>query len=227
MESKNTLKLKDFDLFVFDWDGTLAVEPLLRRLNKRLNPIWIIKKFRARKLALSKEKEGRKRETEKYIYRKGIYNDIKQTRNRFEVRTSELLLLLLKPRLREGASELLSKLARENKTIILITDGVLYRVYREVTELGVLDYFEVILSLGAIDRLKPDPLGMKLILKTFNVEKDRSIYIGDMSDDILFAKYAGVKSCAVAGGFDSFEHLSSLRPDYIFRSIKELKKSVR
>jgi hypothetical protein len=35
-----------------------------------------------------------------------------------------------------------------------------------------------------------------------------------------------VKSCAVANGFDSYHKLKSIHPDYIFRSIEELNRSL-
>ncbi len=224
---KDSLNTGDFDLFIFDWDGTLAIEPIWRKLNKKLNPLWRIRKAKARRLTASEAIAEEPKEVERHIYKKGAYESIMRTKTSFEVRSSDLLLLLLEPRLRAGAKQALSKLSRRGKLVTLVTDGVFYRVYREVEKLGMLEYFEAMLSLQAINRLKPDPLGAELMLKTLNVKKSRAVYIGDMADDILFAKYAGIKSCAVAGGFDSYEYLEMHKPDFIFRSMKEFEEHIR
>ena len=64
------------------------------------------------------------------------------------------------------------------------------------------------------------------LLKKHEVEKESTLYIGDMPHDIDTARYAGIKSVAVLGGFGKKEELEQARPDYIIENISELIKLV-
>ncbi|MBY0472192.1 HAD hydrolase-like protein [bacterium] len=55
---------------------------------------------------------------------------------------------------------------------------------------------------------------------------DRIYYVGDESRDIESAKRAGVKSVAVAWGFNSYQRLSKEEPDYLCIHPHELLKIV-
>jgi|GEM_PF-707285 len=224
------LRIEDYDFFLFDWDGTLCIEPPLRRLNKIINPFWRLKKRRSRQVNPNTSNDMIRPEhagADKFIYRRGAFEKVKEYETGVEARLADISLLLFKPRLREGAKEVLEKLAHDSKEIALISDGALYRIFGEIENLGVLEYFEAILSLQSINRLKPDPLGIELMIKVLGAKKDRVLYFGDMVDDIMFAKYAGIKSVAVAGGFQSYYRLASYNPDFIFKSMSELEKELR
>ena len=110
--------------------------------------------------------------------------------------------------------------------MVLFSNGAEYRVLKELAYVGIEDYFEMIVSAQDLKALKPNPLGLEVIIKALRAKKERAIYIGDMTTDIAMAKYAGISSCAVSCGFDSYIKLKSTHPDYIFRSIEELKKAL-
>ena len=47
-----------------------------------------------------------------------------------------------------------------------------------------------------------------------------------MVDDVLAAKNAGVRACAVANGVESYERLSKVRPWRIYNSMESLRKAL-
>jgi HAD superfamily hydrolase (TIGR01549 family) len=138
----------------------------------------------------------------------------------------EIFLNFSKPKLHEGTIVLLKKLRREKKKIAIFTNGRSQRLVKELRYFGITDYFDSIVSAREIHEMKPNPTGLKAILNTMKVKPERAVYIGDMVDDMITAKLIHVKSCAVANGFDSYHKLKSIHPDYIFRSIEELNRSL-
>lgn len=55
-------------------------------------------------------------------------------------------------------------------------------------------------------------------MNTFQVEKDRTYYVGDTTGDIKEARLAGVKTVAVTWGWHSREKLDAVRPDYLIET---------
>ena len=113
-----------------------------------------------------------------------------------------------------------------HKRIAVMSNGRSQRLIKEFQYLGITDYFDSVVSGRHIHEIKPNPTGVKAILKEFKADPKRTVYIGDMVDDIITAKLANVRSCAVANGFDSYHELKSAKPDYIFRSIEELNRAI-
>ena len=56
----------------------------------------------------------------------------------------------------------------------------------------------------------------------FQVEKDKTYYIGDTTGDIKEARLAGVKTVAVTWGWHSKEKLETVSPDYLIEAVDEL-----
>lgn len=54
------------------------------------------------------------------------------------------------------------------------------------------------------------------------IEKESTIYVGDMRHDIETARLAGIKSVAVLSGYDTREKLERENPDYIIEGVGEL-----
>ena len=65
-----------------------------------------------------------------------------------------------------------------------------------------------------------------MALYSTKVKPSDAIYLGDMVDDIIAAELADVHTCGVADGFDSYHTLKSVKPEYLFKSMEELSKSL-
>jgi HAD superfamily hydrolase (TIGR01509 family) len=214
-QNKNSL-IKDCDLFVFDWDGTLNSMRITMRINesiKRALGIWntdsSIKDFKHVDYDLKKKLKNEER------------------KNDFMTYLFDFLLNISRPRLRNDSLELLKYLHKKGKKIAIFSNGRSHRVIRELRILGIVDYFDSIVSARDLNTLKPNPSGLKVVLNSTKVKASRCVYIGDMVDDIITAKLAHVSSCGVAGGFDSYHRLGSIHPDYLFKSLADMNRSLK
>ncbi len=75
---------------------------------------------------------------------------------------------------------------------------------------------------------KPNKYVFDLILKDFNISKERILMVGDrVSSDIVGAHNAGIKSVLVKQGEFSSHHLhSKIKPDFIIDKISDLEQIV-
>lgn len=215
MASEKAGLLGKYDLFIFDWDGTLCRMKLVLRANeilKRTLHVWnedsSIKDFKRLNYDLKKK--------------------LKSIEERNDLTTAlfDVFMGLDKPTLHNDSLKLMERLKAKGKKIALFSNGGSYRIVKELGYLGLIGYFDIIVSARDLNAIKPNPTGVRYILSTLKVKQDRCLYMGDMIDDMLAAKLAHVHSCAVADGFDSYHKLKSIHPDYIFKSIEELYKSL-
>ncbi|MCL4389019.1 MAG: HAD family hydrolase [Candidatus Marsarchaeota archaeon] len=213
---------KEFDTFIFDWDGTLMTVKILMLLNERLNPLIKYYKWKGKASAIKKVKLPVPKHRRDYLHM-----EEEAAEDRLLSGAVNLLLSMMKPRLHNGAKETLEELDRQNKKIALFTNGSAVRVIKEMKKLHIEKYFDAIESAQQLGAWKPNPLGLQVLMKTLNSRKERTIYIGDMASDIETARYAGVASCAISRGFDSKYHIERYNPDYMFSSMEELYKAIK
>jgi phosphoglycolate phosphatase len=76
-----------------------------------------------------------------------------------------------------------------------------------IENLGVTNQFELLISADEIGHLKPSPEMIFHALKRLEQSADETIMIGDMENDILAARAAGVSVCAVGYGFGEADRL--------------------
>ena len=83
--------------------------------------------------------------------------------------------------------------------------------------------FELVLGAEEGVNLKPHP---EMILKTMaqlHVSADETVMIGDMMNDIVSARAAGIKICSVGYGFGDEQELREAKPDFFARTVSDLK----
>jgi phosphoglycolate phosphatase len=69
-----------------------------------------------------------------------------------------------------------------------------------VQALGLKDFFAAVYGGNSFETKKPDPLGVRVLLKETGVAAEESVIIGDSSIDMLTGKNAGIWSCGVTYG---------------------------
>ena len=216
---------KRFDTFIFDWDGTLTTGLLLRKLNELFNPFW---KSRKRSSARRIDRYAVAPKGRHIIRGSEVRRHIieKEVEHPLVTALVDASVYFFKPKLQMGAREVLRSLSENGSTVALFTNGAQYRVLKEVAHLKVERYFSVMVSAQSIKALKPNPLGLNMIIKSLNARKDRTLYLGDMVDDMETAKYAGVHSCAITNGFHDYATLKATKPDYVFRNLEEFYRAL-
>lgn len=65
-----------------------------------------------------------------------------------------------------------------------------------------------------ITDLKPEPVMLHRVLDDLGVAPERTVMIGDSTNDVRAAQAAGVKACAVGYGYGSREKVLALNPDF-------------
>jgi phosphoglycolate phosphatase-like HAD superfamily hydrolase len=190
-------------------------------MNEKLNPAVKYYKW------ASKRKWIPKTETYKAVIKKeDLRSKSREFENRILSKPINLSMSFLVPRLHNGVREVLNELDSSGKKIALLTNGNIYRVIKEIERLKIENYFDAIESAQELGAWKPNPLGIEILIKSLKSDKKNTIYVGDSADDVDSARFAGVKSCAVANGFDSRDNLLRHKPDFIFESMEELYRSL-
>lgn len=87
-------------------------------------------------------------------------------------------------------------------------------------------FFEIIVGIEDVTRIKPDPEGIEIILNHLGVsQRDQVVMIGDTPEDLMAGKRAGIKTAAVIWeyGLGNDEKFSILdfKPDYIIRKSED------
>ena len=121
----------------------------------------------------------------------------------------------------EGIDEIISKLSKKVKLAILTNNKSTYA--EEVLEkFNLTDYFETIIGFNEVTEVKPSPEGILKILDRWNLKPSETIFIGDMTTDIIAGKAANVKMICVASGLAQKETLMEQEPDILLDTVQDL-----
>lgn len=209
-----------YDLFIFDWDGTIEKVMYMYKLNERLNPFWRSRKRSSFRNAITPDDSKRIREQLSKL------EHIEEEDERRLKRLLDIYMMFTKPKMQEGALAVLKTLHSRGKTLAVFSNGAMWRIRKEIKALGIEDYFNSMVSAQSIGFLKPNPIGIHLIMKRCKTPRSRALYIGDMVDDIKTARSANVDSCGIAAGFDDYNALDDEKPTYLFRNMREFRKAL-
>lgn len=86
--------------------------------------------------------------------------------------------------------------------------------------------FDVVCGIGGNFKTKPDTTAVEYVLKTLNVRKEDTLYVGDTEIDMLTAINAGLKSVGVLWGFRTKEQLIEKGGKIFAKTAKELKEII-
>lgn len=121
----------------------------------------------------------------------------------------------------EGIDETISKLSKKVKLAILTNNKSTYA--EEILEkFNLTEYFETIIGFNEVTEVKPSPEGILIILDRWNLKPSETIFIGDMTTDIIAGKAANVKMICVASGLAQKETLMEQEPDILLDTVQDL-----
>ena len=118
-----------------------------------------------------------------------------------------------------GLKEVLPKLKSRVQQMGIITSNSRKNVEKFLRVHALGDLFDFI---DSSTRILGKSHQMKSILKKYDFNKSRVLYIGDETRDIEATKKVGIKIAAVTWGFNSSEKLKEFRPDYLVEKPEEL-----
>lgn len=90
-------------------------------------------------------------------------------------------------------------------------------------DLGVRDYFEIVISGDTLPRSKPDPLPLLHAAAHFGAEPARALMIGDSISDVKAARAAGFTIFCMSYGYNHGQDIRDYHPDAVLDALTEVK----
>jgi pyrophosphatase PpaX len=213
------MKLQDYDAYLFDWDGTLArtLDGWLQGIRDLLDLYGI----KASDKDIVFKMLGR---IDKGVRELGISDeDFPRFMRDIKARAPQIVAGAT---LYDDVPALLKTLKANGKKLALVTASLREIVDIVITQHGLLDYFDVVVSGDDITEHKPDPEGIHKALQTLGVDASRAVMLGDSDKDLRAATNAGTDSVLFfpAGHevFHTREQLETYHPTFTLANWHEL-----
>jgi len=120
------------------------------------------------------------------------------------------------PKVREVLSHL------DGRQCAVVTNKTLEYTLQIIQGLGAAGYFAAIESPRDSSELKPDPGMLLRVLESVHVPANRTLMVGDSTNDVRAAQAIGVKVCAVGYGYGNRDKVTALHPDFYCETPEDL-----
>lgn len=91
-----------------------------------------------------------------------------------------------------------------------------------LADLGIRDYFSIVVSGDSLPRKKPDPLPLLHAAEHFGLAPDQALMIGDSVSDVKAARAAGFQIVCMSYGYNHGVDIRDSDPDAVIDSMAEL-----
>jgi phosphoglycolate phosphatase len=209
--------MKEVDLMIFDFDGTLVSTgtDLALAVNYTLDKLGLKQKREEEIIAFVGD--GVRKLIERALAQ-DCPEHYPEAIKIFGSYYSEHLLdnTVLCP----GVEEILKKYQHKDKVILT---NKRYNFTTAISHgLGIEKYFLEIIGDGSTPYKKPDKRLVDYILHKYRKEKEKTVIIGDGINDINLAKNSGILSCSCLKGLGKREDLLAANADYYCENILEI-----
>lgn len=209
--------MKEVDLMIFDFDGTLVStgSDLIASVNYTLDQLGL--EQREGNEIISFVGDG----VNELIQRALGDDHLADYLKAIEIFTGYYRKHLLdNAALYPGVEEML-KHFKDKKKVILTNKR--HNFTLDISHgLGLEKYFVEIIGDGCFPYRKPDRRLVEYLLDKYDVEKGKTVIVGDGLNDIALAKNSGILSCAFLKGLGKAEDLLAAKPDYYCNSLSEI-----
>ena len=125
-------------------------------------------------------------------------------------------------RLYPGVRETLDALTKRALPMAVVTNKPSAFVAPILEALAIARYFPFALGGDALPRKKPHPMPLLHACERLGVPPERTVMVGDSSNDILAAKAAGMRSVGVRWGYNYGEDIAAYTPDAVIERFEAL-----
>jgi phosphoglycolate phosphatase len=125
-----------------------------------------------------------------------------------------------------GVKKLIGNLAAEGHILAVLTNKPVNISTDILAGLGVGGHFRQIYGGDSFTRKKPDPIGIKTLMKETAHRREDTWMVGDSGVDVQTARNAKVRVCGVGWGFQP-ESFKLHPPDLVVRQPRELLKALQ
>ena len=127
------------------------------------------------------------------------------------------------------SKDTLRKLEKKGIRLAILTDAPRMRAWLRLAEIGLSDYFEVVVTYDDTKVHKPNKKTFEKILKKLNLDASEVMMVGDSLDrDIKGAKDMGMVTCFAKYGDNGKQNINSkVKADCTLKSIDGLLKIIK
>lgn len=129
-------------------------------------------------------------------------------------------------RLYQGVKEALDFLKTTGVRLGCVTNKASQFTLPLLQDLGVYDYFEVVICGDMVERKKPDPMPLLQAAEQLETEAKASMMLGDSMSDVNAARAAGFQIVCMSYGYNHGEDIQDYDPDAVIDSMAEIKDIV-
>lgn len=125
-----------------------------------------------------------------------------------------------------GVKEALEFLKTTDVKIGCVTNKAAQFTLPILKDLGIADYFEIVICGDTLDKKKPDPLPLLHAAEQLGVKPENSLMLGDSMSDVKAARAAGFDIVCMSYGYNHGEDIRDYNPDAVVDSMDEVKDVV-
>ncbi len=123
----------------------------------------------------------------------------------------------------EGIRELIWDLKKHGVLLSVFTGKGRTSSLITLEELGLTDFFDMIVTGDDVVNHKPSPEGILKFIRNYNLNPAEVLMIGDAPSDIIAAREAGVEIASAVWDSYSVDKVKLLNPVNIFHTVSELR----
>ena len=122
----------------------------------------------------------------------------------------------------DGVTEALEFLKSTDVKIGCVTNKASQFTLPILRDLGIADYFEIVICGDMVERKKPDPMSLLMAAEQLQVSPGASMMLGDSMSDVKAARAAGFQIICMSYGYNHGEDIRDYHPDAVVDSMAEI-----
>ena len=126
----------------------------------------------------------------------------------------------------QGVEEALDFLQTTSVRIGCVTNKASQFTLPLLQDLGIRDYFEIVICGDMVERKKPDPMPLLQAAAQLETQPQASLMLGDSMSDVNAARAAGFQIVCMSYGYNHGEDIRDYNPDAVLDSMAEIKDIV-
>ena len=126
-------------------------------------------------------------------------------------------------RLYPGVKEGLDWLRAQDYPLGCVTNKAARFTEPLLRDLGIRDYFGIVISGDSLPKKKPDPLPLRHAAEYFGAAPERSLMVGDSISDVKAARAAGFRIVCVSYGYNHGQDIREANPDAVIDRLDALR----
>ena len=124
----------------------------------------------------------------------------------------------------KGVREGLDYLSSQGYYLGCVTNKATQFTHPLLKELGIFDYFKIVISGDTLTKKKPDPMPLLYGAEYFGVRPEECLMIGDSVSDVKASRSAGFDIICMSYGYNHGNNIADEKPDLVIDSMTEIVK---